>query len=173
MRTATGCRTSWAGTMIGATCYASWTIRALSRPRTVLSEVVLEASGGLELPSVAALAAASLPVAIVNPGRPETSPEQSPRPDVATDPDQEGSLSLHPTSSAAFPRCELKGHAAPWETGAGSILGGPPLVNGFSVPQIPHLRHSREGGNPSPARCTAIASEAVRHAARPNYTKSP
>ena len=32
-------------------------------------------------------------------------------------------------------------------------------------PRIPHLRRSREGGNPSPAGCTAIASEAVRHAA--------
>ncbi len=35
-------------------------------------------------------------------------------------------------------------------------------------PQIHYLRHSRDGGNPSPARCTAIASEAVRHAARAN-----
>ena len=34
--------------------------------------------------------------------------------------------------------------------------------------QIPTSVHSREGGNPSPARCTAIASEAVRHAARAN-----
>ena len=41
-------------------------------------------------------------------------------------------------------------------------------------PRIPHLRRSGEepapeqigGGNPSPAGCTAIASEAVRHAAR-------
>ena len=34
--------------------------------------------------------------------------------------------------------------------------------------QIPHLRHSRERGNPSPTRCAAMTPEAVRHAGRPN-----
>ena len=38
------------------------------------SLVLLEASGGLELPLVAALAAAALPVVVVNPVRFETSP---------------------------------------------------------------------------------------------------
>ena len=39
------------------------------------SAVVLEATGGLEIPLAAALAAASLPVAVVNPGRGATSPK--------------------------------------------------------------------------------------------------
>ena len=34
--------------------------------------------------------------------------------------------------------------------------------------QIPHLRHTRERGNPSPTGCAAMTPEAARHAGRPN-----
>ena len=36
-----------------------------------------------------------------------------------------------------------------------------------SSAEIPHLRHSREGGNPAPAWCAITTPEAVQHAARP------
>ena len=37
-------------------------------------------------------------------------------------------------------------------------------------PAHPHLRHSREGGNPSPTGCATMTPEAVRHAPRPTPT---
>ena len=40
-------------------------------------------------------------------------------------------------------------------------------VKGEGVTGIPHLRHSREGGNPSPAWCAVTTPEAVQHTARP------
>ena len=36
-----------------------------------------------------------------------------------------------------------------------------------AFPQVPHLRHSRERGNPSPTGCTTMTPEAARHAPRP------
>ena len=39
-------------------------------------------------------------------------------------------------------------------------------------PQIPHLRHSREGGNPSPTPGATMTPEAVRHAGRPNQVRN-
>ena len=83
-----------------------------------------------------------------------------------------GSPGLGPPEPCRRVEGHLRGAFRPPQN---SRFHNPPfIIHHFT--QIPHLRHSREepapylirGGNPSPARCTAIASEAVRHAARPN-----
>ena len=70
------------------------------------------------------------------------------------------------TSTTAAPSCRRKRES----TGVGRV----PLSNSEQLrpTQIPHLRRSREGGNPSPTGCTTMTPEAVRHAPRPNQVGS-
>ena len=43
-----------------------------------------------------------------------------------------------------------------------------PIIPRPRCAQIPHLRHSRERGNPSPTGCASMTPQAVRHAGRPH-----
>ena len=62
------------------------------------------------------------------------------------------------TSTTAAPSCRQKRES--------TEVGRVPLSNSEQLrpTQIPHLRRSREGGNPSPTGCATMTPEAVRHA---------
>ena len=85
-------------------------------------------------------------------------------------PNQVGNLGQpkSPTSVVPARREPIPDRVRHYDTGS-SPSRPPTQSGGESRPtQIPHLRRSREGGNPSPTGCTTMTPEAVRHAPRPN-----